>query len=33
VRCEGKRPLERSRVRWENNIKLNFHEVGWVGIN
>jgi len=25
---EGKRPLERPRRRWENNIKMNFQEVG-----
>ena len=25
---EGKRPLGRSRRRWEDNIKMNFPEVG-----
>jgi len=25
---EGKRPLGRPRRRWENNIKIYFHEVG-----
>jgi hypothetical protein len=25
----GKRPLERSRRRWEDNIKMDFQEVGW----
>jgi hypothetical protein len=25
---EGKRPLGRSRRRWEDNIKMNLHEVG-----
>ena len=25
---EGKRPLARSRRRWENNIKMNLQEVG-----
>jgi hypothetical protein len=25
---EGKRPLERPRRRWENNIKIDLHEVG-----
>jgi hypothetical protein len=25
---EGKRPLERSRHRWEDNIKLGLEEVG-----
>ena len=26
---EGKGPLGRPRRRWENNIKLDFQEVGW----
>jgi hypothetical protein len=26
-RPEGKRPLERPRRRWENNIKLNLREI------
>jgi hypothetical protein len=26
---EGKRPLGRPRRRWENNIKMDIHEVGW----
>jgi hypothetical protein len=25
---EGKRPLERPRSRWEDNIKMDLHEVG-----
>ena len=25
---EGKRPLERPRRRWEDNIKMDFQEVG-----
>jgi hypothetical protein len=25
---EGKRPLERPRHKWENNIKINSQEVG-----
>jgi hypothetical protein len=25
---EGKRPLERPRRRWENNIKMDLQEVG-----
>ena len=25
---EGKRPLGRPRRRWENNIKMDIHEVG-----
>jgi hypothetical protein len=28
---EGKRPLWRPRSRWENNIKMDFQEVGCVG--
>ena len=26
---EGKRPLGRPRRRWEDNIKIDFREVGW----
>jgi hypothetical protein len=26
---EGRRPLARSRRRWEDNIKMNVREVGW----
>jgi hypothetical protein len=26
---EGKRPLGRPGHRWEDNIKMNFQEVGW----
>jgi hypothetical protein len=26
---EGKRPLGRSRRRWEDNIKLDLREMGW----
>jgi hypothetical protein len=34
---EGKRPLGRSRRRWENNIKMDLQEVGigsmdWIGL-
>ena len=28
---EGKRPLERPRRRWEDNIKMDLQEVGVVG--
>jgi len=28
TRPEGKRPLGRPRRRWEDNIKMNLHEVG-----
>jgi hypothetical protein len=30
---EGMRPLERSRRRWEVNIKMGHHEVGCEGMN
>jgi hypothetical protein len=26
---EGKRPLGRPKPRWEDNIKMEFREVGW----
>jgi hypothetical protein len=26
---EGRRPLERPRRRWEDNIKIYLREVGW----
>ena len=26
---EGKRPLGRPRLRWEDSIKMDLHEVGW----
>jgi hypothetical protein len=29
---EGKRPLERPRHRWENNIKMDLRETGWGGM-
>jgi len=32
VKPEAKRPLGRSRHRWEDNIKTDLQEVGW-GIN
>jgi len=28
-KTEGKRPLERPRRRWEDNIKMVFQEVRW----
>jgi hypothetical protein len=28
-RPEGRRPLGRSRRRWEDNIKMDLQEVGW----
>jgi hypothetical protein len=30
---EGKRPLERSRCRWVDNIKMDLREIGWDGID
>jgi hypothetical protein len=30
---EGKRPLERPRHRWKDNIKMNLQEMGWGGVN
>jgi hypothetical protein len=30
---EGKRPLGRPRCRWEDNIKINFREIGWGGMD
>jgi hypothetical protein len=26
---EGRRPLERPKRRWEDNIKMDLREVGW----
>jgi hypothetical protein len=26
---DGKRPIRRSRLRWENNIKMVLTEIGW----
>jgi hypothetical protein len=28
-RPKGRRPLGRPRHRWEDNIKMDLHEVGW----
>jgi hypothetical protein len=30
---EGKRPLGRSRSRWEDNIRMNVRETGWEGVD
>ena len=30
---EGRRPLERPRRRWLDNIKMDLREVGWVGLD
>jgi hypothetical protein len=32
-RPEGKRPLGRPRRRWEDNIKMDFREIGIDGVN
>jgi len=32
VKPEGKRPFLRHRHRWEDNIKMYHHKVGWGGI-
>jgi hypothetical protein len=33
VKPEGKRPLGRPRRRWEDNIKMDFQEVGCRGMD
>jgi hypothetical protein len=30
---EGKRPLGRLRRRWVGNIKMDFREIGWSGMD
>jgi hypothetical protein len=30
---EGKRPLERPRRRWEDNIRMYLREIGWDGMD
>jgi hypothetical protein len=30
---ESKRPLERPRHRWVNNIKMDLREIGWDGMD
>jgi hypothetical protein len=30
---EGKRPLGRPRRKWEDNIKMDFRETGWGGMD
>ena len=32
VKHEGERPLERPRRRWEDNIKMDFKEIGYKGV-
>jgi hypothetical protein len=31
-RPEGKGPLGRSRHKWVENIKMDFREIGWIGL-
>jgi hypothetical protein len=30
---EGKRPLRKHRRTWENDIKIDFREIGWGGMD
>jgi hypothetical protein len=30
---EGKRPLERPRRKWVDNIKMDLAEIGWGGVD
>jgi hypothetical protein len=32
-KAEEKRPLGRPRRRWVDNIKMNFREIGWGGMD
>jgi hypothetical protein len=32
-RPEGKRPLERPRRKWKDNIKMDLQEMGWRGMD
>jgi hypothetical protein len=32
-KSEGKRPFERRRRRWEDNIRMDLTEIGWEGEN
>jgi hypothetical protein len=32
-KSEGRRPLQRPRRRWQDNIKMDLREVGWGGID
>jgi hypothetical protein len=32
-KLEGKRPFGRPRHRWEDNIKIDFQELGWSGMD
>jgi hypothetical protein len=30
---EGKRPLEKRKCRWEDNVKIDLREVRWYGLD
>jgi hypothetical protein len=30
---EGKRPCRRTRHRWEDNVRVNFREIGWESVD
>jgi hypothetical protein len=30
---EGKRPLERPRCRWDDNIRIDLREIEWEGVD
>jgi hypothetical protein len=30
---EGKRPIRRYRLRWEDNIRMDCKELGWEGVD
>ena len=30
---EGKKPLGRPRIRWEENISMDIEETGWEGVD
>jgi hypothetical protein len=32
-KSEGKRPLGRPRYRWVDNIKMDFREIAWDGVD
>jgi hypothetical protein len=32
-KLEGKRPLEKPRRRWENDIRMDLTEIGWEGVD
>ena len=33
ARPDGKKPLGRPRLRWEDTIKIDLQEVGWEGVD